>query len=302
MTSGPGDQCRDRYCHGLHGFDPDGRDHRPGADAYIGQDAFRKADTVGITRPLRQSTTSWSRMSARLASMKAFHIAKTGRPGPVLVDIPKDITARPASSSIRRPSDALLQPGGQGPSGADQEGVQLLDAKRPMIYRSVGSSCRTRRKLMLLDPALGFPVTNTLMGLGAYQRYRSRTSACSACTAQSRPTWRCSTADVLLAIGARFDDRVIGNPENFGQNRARSSTSTSIRRRSPSASRSMSRSSATYRMCWTKCSSCSKAASRPDARRWPGGRYREWRAKKCLNFKQGDDLIMPQFVVRSSTK
>ena len=167
----------------------------------IGEDAFQECDTVGITRPcVKHNFLVKDVQDLAPTIKKAFYIARTGRPGPVLVDIPKDVTdARRASSSTRRRSAcARTTRRVKGHPGQIKKAVQLL------LERQAADDLHRRRRDPVGDAAAScaelvacsaFPCTNTLMGLGALSRRPTRSSsACSACTAPTKPTWRCRTA------------------------------------------------------------------------------------------------------------
>jgi len=189
----------------------------------IGQDAFQECDTVGITRPIvKHNFLVKDVRDLALTIKKAFHIARTGRPGPVVIDIPKDISAQktqwqgyPASIALRS-----YNPVKKGHGGQIRKALQvLLSAKRPYIYTGggvlLGNACTELRTLVDM---LGYPVTHTLMGLGAYPASDRKFLGMLG----MHGTWEANNAmqhcDVLLAVGARFDDRVIGNPKHFAQN------------------------------------------------------------------------------------
>jgi len=189
----------------------------------IGQDAFQECDTVGITRPIvKHNFLVKDVRDLALTIKKAFHIARTGRPGPVVIDIPKDISAHktqwqgyPASIALRS-----YNPVKKGHGGQIRKALQLLrSAKRPYIYTGggvlLGNACNELRTLVDM---LGYPVTHTLMGLGAYPASDRKFLGMLG----MHGTWEANNAmqhcDVLLAVGARFDDRVIGNPKHFAQN------------------------------------------------------------------------------------
>ncbi len=128
---------------------------------------------------------------------KAFYIAATGRPGPVVVDIPKDVqTAKTAYFYPQSVTMRSYNPVIKGHGGQIKKAIQLLmEAKRPMIYTGGGVVLGdASAELTQLVRSLGFPCTNTLMGLGGYPATDRSSSACSACTAPTKPTWRCSTA------------------------------------------------------------------------------------------------------------
>ena len=186
---------------------------------YIGQDAFQEGDTVGITRPcVKHNFLVKDVRELAMTMKKAFYIASTGRPGPVVVDIPKDITAAkckfeyPQSVSMRSYNPVI-----KGHSGQIKKAVQLLlGAKRPMIYTGGGVILsNAAEQLTALTRRLGFPITNTLMGLGGYPATDPQFLGMPGMHGTVEANMAMQHCDVLLAIGARFDDRVIGNPENF---------------------------------------------------------------------------------------
>ncbi|HTH95119.1 MAG TPA: acetolactate synthase 3 catalytic subunit [Rhodocyclaceae bacterium] len=186
----------------------------------IGQDAFQECDTVGITRPCVKHNFLVKDVRDLAATIKkAFYIASTGRPGPVLVDIPKDLGVDkcefeyPKSISIRS-----YNPATKGHTGQIKKAVQLLlEAKRPLIYAGGGIILSdTSDRLTKLAHMLEVPVTNTLMGLGGFAATDKQNLGMLGMHGTYEANMAMQHADVLLAIGARFDDRVIGNPEDFG--------------------------------------------------------------------------------------
>ncbi|HRC60031.1 acetolactate synthase III, large subunit [Candidatus Propionivibrio aalborgensis] len=186
---------------------------------YIGQDAFQECDTVGITRPcVKHNFLVKDVNDIAITMKKAFYIANTGRPGPVVVDIPKDITA--AKCKFDYPKDIQMRsytPVVKGHLGQIKKAVKLLlGAKRPMIYTGGGVILSNAApQLTELTRRLGFPITNTLMGLGAYPATDPQFLGMPGMHGTFEANMAMQNCDVLLAIGARFDDRVIGNPENF---------------------------------------------------------------------------------------
>jgi acetolactate synthase-1/2/3 large subunit len=187
---------------------------------YIGQDAFQECDTVGITRPcVKHNFLIKDVRDIALTMRKAFYIANSGRPGPVVVDIPKDITA--AKCKFDYPKEIQMRsynPVIKGHLGQIKKAMQLLlGAKRPMIYSGGGVILsNAAEQLTMLTRRLGFPITNTLMGLGAYPATDPQFLGMPGMHGTLEANMAMQHCDVLLAIGARFDDRVIGNPENFG--------------------------------------------------------------------------------------
>ncbi len=191
--------------------------------AAIGLDAFQECDTVGITRPIvKHNFLVKDVRDMAMVMKKAFHIARTGRPGPVVVDIPKDVsfnktayTGHPASVEMRS-----YNPVRKGHGGQIRKALQLLlGAKRPYIYTGGGVLLSNATdELRTLVNMLGYPVTNTLMGLGAYPASDRKFLGMLGMHGTVEANNAMQNCDVLLAVGARFDDRVIGNPKHFAQN------------------------------------------------------------------------------------
>jgi acetolactate synthase I/II/III large subunit len=185
----------------------------------IGLDAFQEVDTVGITRPCVKHNFLVKNIDELATTIKkAFYIAATGRPGPVLVDIPKDVSQQ--KTAFLYPDNVTMRsynPVTRGHSGQIRKAVQLiLEAKRPMIYTGGGvilSDAATR--LTDLVQMLGFPCTNTLMGLGGYPATDKQFVGMLGMHGTYEANMAMQHCDVLVAIGARFDDRVIGNPKHF---------------------------------------------------------------------------------------
>ena len=189
----------------------------------IGLDAFQECDTVGITRPIVKHNFLVKDVRDLAATLKkAFHIARTGRPGPVVVDIPKDVSFKktpylgyPKSVEMRS-----YNPVKKGHSGQIRKALQLLlAAKRPYTYPGGGVLLgNATQELRTLVDMLGYPVTHTLMGLGAYPASDKKFLGMLGMHGTLEANNAMQMCDVLLAVGARFDDRVIGNPKHFAQN------------------------------------------------------------------------------------
>jgi acetolactate synthase-1/2/3 large subunit len=185
----------------------------------IGQDAFQECDTVGITRPCVKHNFLIKKIEDIAPTIKkAFYIAKTGRPGPVVVDIPKDITAEEAEFIY--PENIELRsynPVEKGHQGQITKALELLiHAKRPMVYTGggvvLGDASEPLTKLM---KKLGFPVTSTLMGLGGFPASEKQFLGMLGMHGTYEANMAMQECDVLIAVGSRFDDRVIGNPDHF---------------------------------------------------------------------------------------
>ncbi len=189
--------------------------------SYIGEDAFQEVDAVGITRPCVKHNFLVKDVKNLAATLKkAFYLAKSGRPGPVLVDIPKDVSnqktefAYPSTVSIRS-----YTPQSHGDIGQIKHAAQLLlDAKRPMVYTGGGVILSdAARQLTELVRLLGAPCTNTLMGLGGYPASDKQFVGMLGMHGTYEANLAMQNCDVLLAVGARFDDRVIGNVAHFNE-------------------------------------------------------------------------------------
>ncbi|MEO8545337.1 MAG: acetolactate synthase 3 catalytic subunit [Burkholderiaceae bacterium] len=191
--------------------------------AAIGLDAFQECDTVGITRPIvKHNFLIKDARDIAEVMKKAFHIARTGRPGPVVVDIPKDVSFKmaPYSGYPKSVEMRSYNPVRKGHGGQIRKALQLLlTAKRPYIYTGGGVLLsNASEQLRALVNLLGYPVTNTLMGLGAYPASDKKFLGMLGMHGTIEANNAMQHCDVLLAVGARFDDRVIGNTKHFAQN------------------------------------------------------------------------------------
>ena len=185
----------------------------------IGNDAFQEVDSVGITRPIVKHNFLIKDVKDIASTFKkAFYVATTGRPGPVVIDIPKDITAEkteflyPGTISMRSYNPTL-----KGHSGQIKRALEMiLAAERPMIYTGggviLGNGCS---QLIDFTRRLGYPITNTLMGLGAYPASDKQFVGMLGMHGTYEANMGMHGCDVLIAIGARFDDRVTGNLDKF---------------------------------------------------------------------------------------
>ncbi len=185
----------------------------------IGQDAFQECDTVGITRPIVKHNFLVKDVRDLAATIKkAFFIAATGRPGPVVVDIPKDVSRNACKFEYPKTVDMRsYSPVNKGHSGQIRKAVALLQAaERPYIYTGGGVVlANASDELRELAALTGHPVTNTLMGLGAFPGTHKQFLGMLGMHGTYEANMAMQNCDVLIAIGARFDDRVIGNPTHF---------------------------------------------------------------------------------------
>ena len=272
----------------------------------IGQDAFQECDTVGITRPCVKHNFLVKDVADLAETIKkAFYIATTGRPGPVLVDIPKDVSAAktpyhyPASVEMRS-----YRPVTKGHAGQIKKALQmLLGAERPMIYVGGGAILGdASEQVTELVRLLGYPCTNTLMGLGAYPASDKQFVGMLGMHGTVEANMAMQNCDVLLAIGARFDDRVIGNPTHFSAgNPTRkivhididpSSISKRVKVDVPIVGNIKD-------VLIDLIALLKTAEQKPDSKAigawWK--QIEEWRSKDCLKYKKGGDIIKPQYVV-----
>jgi len=272
--------------------------------AYIGQDAFQECDTVGITRPcVKHNFLVRDVKDIALTMKKAFHIASTGRPGPVVVDIPKDITA--AKCEFDYPQTIQMRsynPVVKGHLGQIKKAVELLlKAKRPMIYTGGGVILSDAAdQLTRLTRRLGFPVCNTLMGLGAYPASDAQFLGMPGMHGTVEANMAMQHSDVLLAIGARFDDRVIGNPDHFGSQPRKiihididpSSISKRVKVDVPIVGSVPDVLEEMLKLLDAEKSAPDVAALADWWKEIEG-----WRAKQCMKYKHKKNVIMPQYVI-----
>ncbi|MBK5969215.1 MULTISPECIES: biosynthetic-type acetolactate synthase large subunit [Thiorhodovibrio] len=187
----------------------------------IGSDAFQEVDTVGITRPCVKHNFLVKRLEDLAETIaKAFHIATSGRPGPVVVDIPKDVTDPGIKISYQFQPDLKLrsyQPARKGHLGQMRKALDLmLGAKRPVFYTGGGVILGdAHESLTEMVRKLGFPITSTLMGLGAYPMSDGQFIGMLGMHGTYEANMAMHETDCLIAIGARFDDRVTGKIEHF---------------------------------------------------------------------------------------
>nr|WP_277608621.1 acetolactate synthase 3 large subunit [Microbulbifer elongatus] len=187
----------------------------------IGEDAFQETDMVGCSRPIvKHSFLVKKAEEIPEVVKKAFYIASTGRPGPVVIDIPKDVTNPVDRYPYAYPEKLRMRsytPAGKGHTGQIRKAVALLlSAKRPVIYAGGGVVQGDGSELLTeLAQRLNYPVTNTLMGLGAYPGTDKRFLGMLGMHGTFEANTAMHHADVILAVGARFDDRVTNTPNKF---------------------------------------------------------------------------------------
>ena len=274
----------------------------------IGLDAFQECDTVGITRPIVKHNFLVKDVRDLAEVMKqAFHIARSGRPGPVVVDIPKDVSFKktPYAGYPETVQMRSYNPVRKGHGGQIRKALQLLlAAKRPYIYTGGGVViANASHELRTLVDMLGYPVTNTLMGLGAYPASDRKFLGMLGMHGTVEANNAMQNCDVLLAVGARFDDRVIGNTKHFAQNERKiihididpSSISKRVKVDIPIVG--------DVKDVLTELIGMIREASvKPDAKAlgswWDT--IEGWRKRDCLKYSRGTgDVIKPQHVVET---
>lgn len=271
----------------------------------IGQDAFQEVDTIGITRPCVKHNFLVKDVKDIATTMrKAFILARTGRPGPVVVDIPKDVSTH--TCEFEYPQDVVMRsynPVVKGHHGQIRKAVQLLlEAKRPMIYTGGGVILsNAAEQLTRLTRLLGYPITNTLMGLGGYPASDKQHLGMPGMHGTYEANMAMHFSDVLLAVGSRFDDRVIGNPAHFAEEPRKiihididpSSISKRVKVDVPIVGDVADVLEEMIRQV-----EAAQARNNGDqlAQWWK--QIDDWRSRDCMQFKNSDEIIKPQHVVQ----
>ena len=270
----------------------------------IGLDAFQEVDTVGITRPCVKHNFLVKDITELAATIKkAFYICSTGRPGPVLVDIPKDISAEkfkfsyPTSVSMRS-----YNPINEEHPEQLKEAIRLImGSKRPMVYAGGGvilgnATSQLTRFVQMLD----FPCTNTLMGLGGYPATDKQFVGMLGMHGTYEANMAMQNCDVLIAVGARFDDRVIGNPKHFSNKDRKiihididpSSISKRVRVDVPIIG-----SVSNVLDGLIKILMASKEKPKQEELKSWWAQIDQWRARDCLKYDRKSTIIKPQMVI-----
>lgn len=275
-------------------------------NSLIGTDAFQEVDTVGITRPCVKHNFLVTNI-AELADTikKAFQIAASGRPGPVVVDVPKDVTQAIAKFSYPQ-EDIFIrsyQPVVQGHIGQIKKAVQMLaSAKRPIIYFGggvvLGNASEEMTKFIRM---IGAPCTGTLMGLGAYPSSDRQFLGMLGMHGTYEANLAMQNADVVLAIGARFDDRVISVPSKFFEKAKKiihidvdpSSIAKRVKVDIPIVGDVKNVLSEMIQL-WGKQES---APATDSLDKWWKS-IEEWRSRNCLWFDNESEIIKPQYVIQ----
>jgi len=276
--------------------------------AMIGNDAFQEVDSVGITRPCVKHNFLVKDVKDLAETIKkAFYVATTGRPGPVVVDIPKDVAVQKTEYKYpKRVSMRSYNPVTKGHPRQIKKAIELmLTAKRPMVYTGGGVVLSGGSKALTdFTRLLGYPITNTLMGLGAYPATDKQFLGMLGMHGTYEANMSMHNCDVLIAIGARFDDRVVGNVEKFCPTAKvihididPASISKTVKVDVPIVG-------PVDQVLKEMLKVLKETQAKPDAaamKAW-WKQIEEWRAMDCLKYEQDDDTIKPQYVVESLYK
>ena len=272
----------------------------------IGNDAFQECDTVGITRPCTKH--NWLVKSVEDLGRilhEAFYVARTGRPGPVVVDIPKDVQF--AIGTYTGPKDVrhkTYQPRLRGDARAIAQAVELMaQAKRPVLYTGGGvinSGPKASQLLRELVRLTGFPITSTLLGLGAYPASDKEWLGMLGMHGTYEANLAMHDCDVMVCIGARFDDRITGRIDQFSPRSKKihididpSSINKNVKINVPVIGDVAYVLEELIRTWKAKAATVDKTALKT----W-WAQIDRWRGKKCLSYKNSDDFIMPQYAIQ----
>jgi acetolactate synthase I/II/III large subunit len=270
----------------------------------IGNDAFQECDTVGITRPCTKH--NWLvRDIADLPRVihESFYIATTGRPGPVVVDIPKDVqfakTKYAASPQTKhRTYSPRLDP---DPEAVRQAVCMMAAAKRPVFYTGggiVNSGPEASRLLRELVKLTGFPITSTLMGLGAYPASGKHWLGPIGMHGTYEANLSAHRCDLLIALGSRFDDRVTGRVDAFspGSKKIHLDIDPAQINKNIRVDLPIVADAARTLLAMIESWRAGNLSADPALAQW-WAQIDTWRAKKCLSFKNSDTLIKPQYAI-----
>ena len=271
----------------------------------IGSDAFQEVDAVGITRPcVKHNFLVKDVKDLAMTIKKAFYVASTGRPGPVVVDVPKDVTVNkaeyyyPESISMRSYNPVV-----KGHMGQVKKAVDLiLSAKRPMLYTGGGVVLDNASGILTeFTRELGYPITNTLMGLGAYPGTDKQFVGMLGMHGTYEANMAMHECDVLVAIGARFDDRVVGRVDQFCPEAEivhididPSSISKSVKVDIPIVG-------SVSQVLQAMLKLIRESGTKPDAKALDAwwSRIHKWQSLDCMRYDHGGDKIKPQYVIET---
>ena len=271
--------------------------------ALIGNDAFQEVDTVGITRPCVKHNFLVSDVNKLAETIKkAFYIASTGRPGPVVVDIPKDVTAEKAEYYYPEKVDIRsYKPVKTGHLGQVRRAADLImKSKKPIIYSGGGVILGNGAKSLYdFTKLLGFPITSTLMGLGGFPSTDDQFLGMLGMHGTYEANLAMHHSDLVIAIGARFDDRVTGNIEKFCPDAKIIHIDVDPASISKNVLVDVPIVGEVDPVLQSLIREITQRSDPPefvnDSEWWP--QINEWRSQECLKYEQGDELIKPQYVV-----
>ncbi|MDR0247360.1 MAG: biosynthetic-type acetolactate synthase large subunit [Burkholderiales bacterium] len=274
---------------------------------YIGQDAFQECDTVGITRPcVKHNFLVKDVNDLALTMKKAFYLATSGRPGPVLIDVPKDVTQAVAEFSYPKTlTMRSYNPVVKAHLGQIKKAIQLLHAaERPMVYIGGGVIlANAAEELTQLVRRLGFPCTQTMMGLGGFPGSDPLSTGMLGMHGTFESNMAMQHCDVLLAIGARFDDRVIGNVEHFSGPPDRKIIHvdidpSSISKRVQVDIPIVGDVGDVVREMLKLLDASPKPANKKALDAW-WAQIEAWRGKQCLKYNMNGKKVKPQYVIET---
>jgi acetolactate synthase-1/2/3 large subunit len=272
----------------------------------IGNDAFQECDTVGITRPC----TKYNYLVKTIADLpralhEAFHIAASGRPGPVVVDIPKDIQF--ATGTYSRPKEFQhrgYRPKLKGDPDKIREAVEMMAAaKRPLFYTGGGvinSGPAASESLRELVKLTGFPITSTLMGLGAYPAADRQWLGMLGMHGTWEANWSMHDCDLMICVGARFDDRITGRLDAFspGSKKIHIDIDPSSINKNVKVDLPIVGDCAHVLGDMLKIWRESEAKSDKKALDAWWGQIGKWRAKNSLAYRNSNEIIKPQYAIQ----
>ena len=274
---------------------------------YVGSDAFQEADATGITRPItKHNFLIDKRESIAEVFKKAFEIATTGRPGPVLIDIPKDLTDPNIKIDFKYPSKVKIRSykpqKNDKQEKIDQAAKILCSAKKPMIYTGGGIILGNAHKhLYKIVKKLNYPITNTLMGLGGFPATDTQFLGMLGMHGTYEANMAMHDCDVLLAVGARFDDRVTGDTSKFCPNAKIIHIDvdpSSISKIIEVDLSLVGETSLILKSLSKAIELHSKKISKTAIKKW-WKQIEKWRDKKCLKYKKSKTIIKPQEVIET---
>ncbi len=270
----------------------------------IGSDAFQEADTIGITRPCTKHNWLVKETDALATTLhEAFHVATHGRPGPVLIDIPKDVQFATGTYTAPKASTSHYQPRVKGDMEEITELVAAIEkAKRPVFYTGGGvinSGPAASQLLRELVEATGFPITSTLMGLGSYPASGDKWLGMLGMHGLYEANMAMHDCDLMINIGARFDDRITGRLDAFSPKSIKahididpSSINKVIKADIPIVG-DVAHVLEDVLKVWK---SRGRKTNADAVKKW-WGQIGDWRAVDCLKFKQTGKVIKPQYAL-----